>query len=97
YAFQSRSWLKAKFEHIFLKTVHRQTDLEWIGHLDRIARGEVNEGTLNYLMGLTRPLEGLSSGVKPTKLHPARRIVNAENAAELARLPGPEYTYHALD
>lgn len=97
YAFQSRSWLEAEFDHIFLRTVHRQTNLEWVNHLTRIARGEVNEDTLSYLMSLTRPLPELRSGIKRTKLYALRNVVDAENKEELARLPNPEHTYDALD
>jgi hypothetical protein len=97
YAFQTRSWHEAKFKPAILRTVLRQTDIEWIEHLERVSKGEVNVGTLEYLESLIRPLPERSDGIKPTRLYTRRVNVNEENALALEQLPGHEYTFQAVD
>jgi len=82
---------------VFLETVFRQTDLVWINHLARIARGKVDEKVLDYLEGLRRELPQDKVGIKPTKLYSHRKKVDEENAEELAKLPGNGYSFHSVN
>jgi hypothetical protein len=97
YAFQTRSWHEAKFKSAILRTVLRQTDTEWIEHLERVSKGEMNVDTLDYLGSLIRSLPKRADGIKPTRLYSKKIDVNQENALELHRLSGHEYTFEAVD
>lgn len=96
YAFQTESWREAGFEPVVLETVFRQKDIKWIDYLARIAKGKADEKVLDFLDGLRRKLPSVK-GIKPTKLYSHREKVDEENAAELAKLPGPEYSFRSTD
>lgn len=49
-----------------------------------------------FFDGLSRDLDD-SDGVVPTVLEPRNDAVNAKNETELAKLPGPEFTFKAND
>jgi hypothetical protein len=97
YAFQTRSWHEAKFEPVILRTVFRQTDIVWIEHLARIARGQVDSAILSFLESLTRTLPERSDAIRPTRLYTKQNAVATENALELARLSGREFSFQAVD
>ena len=101
YAFQTCSWLEAGFRPVLLKTVHRQNNPEWIKHLRNVAGGGPALGsdssTLDKLESLRRPLTILPSGVRPTRLYARRADVDGTNSYELARLPGSEHSFCAVD
>lgn len=97
YAFQSPIWFKCGFETVYLKKVFRQENIEWIEHLERIARGELTEETIKYLEYLRRPLNETKDGIKPTRLYAKRIDVMYENYKELNKLTKPEYNYGAVD
>lgn len=101
YAFQARSWLEAGFRPVLLKTVHRQSNPEWIKHLRNVAKGwpalSSDSSTPDKLECLRRPLAVLPSGVRPTLLYVRRTDVDGTNRNELARLPGSEHSFYAVD
>ena len=101
YAFQTRSWLEADFRPVLLKTVHRQSNREWVEHLRNVAKGvpalSSDSSTLNQLESLRRPLAVLPSGVRPTRLYARRANVDDTNKNELARLPGVKHSFHSVD
>ena len=98
FAFQSLAWRDAKFKHIFLTRIHRQSNASDDNF--RLALQDVRTGTMTdqvrrLLQQCDRPpmhCKGI-----PTELHGWNKDLNAKNKTQLDRLPGDMLTFAADD
>lgn len=97
FAFQSKVWRDAKFQNVVLDEVFRQNNKQFIHVLHEIRTGTVSDEGLAFLRRCQRPLPPTRNGIKPTVLYCTRRKVEEENRAELAKLPGEQYHFKAID
>lgn len=94
--FQTKEWKEAAFVNVYLKEVHRQTDLDWIEVLNQIRLGNRDEQVIDYLQNLSRKLPE-NGGITPTRIHTHRKGVDEENQREYDKLGGCEYLFDAYD
>jgi hypothetical protein len=92
YAFQSEAWKLAVRHKVVLRQVHRQRDERFVALLNDLRRGVYTDAARALLASrLNVPL------ARPVRLYSRRVDVAAENAAELARLPGELVRFKARD
>jgi hypothetical protein len=92
YAFQSQAWQLAVRHHVVLRQVHRQRDERFVGLLNDLRRGVYTDAARTLLSSrLNVKL------ARPVRLYSRRVDVAAENATELARLPGELVRFTARD
>jgi ATP-dependent DNA helicase PIF1 len=83
YAFESPAWRMANVKVVQLTKVFRQNDAEFIGHLENVRRGTLNEATVEYFDSRV--------GVKladPTRLLSRNATVDMINKSNLDALKG---------
>lgn len=108
YCFETMTWKELNCVNVVLTKVFRQSDLEFVGCLNRLRFGQCSIEDEILLKSCMRPLppvaktgNGTSSqgqDVKPTKLLPHRESVDTENRAELKKLAGQEmHMFEAYD
>jgi ATP-dependent DNA helicase PIF1 len=97
FAFEAKSWKDAGFSTVVLEEIFRQESRAFAAALGSIRMGRVTSTVLELLGQCTRPLPPDPKGILPTVLHCTNKNVEAHNARELARLPGANRTFHALD
>lgn len=76
--------------------VFRQSDAEFIGHLNKFRRGICDEAAVEFLKTCGSDLDILIK-IKPTNLYPLRAAVDSENQREYAKIEGPEHKFRAAD
>ena len=75
--------------------MHRQRDQGFIDFLSKVRFNQMDPASEDFMRSLGRALP--SSDIVPTQLYARNREVDVENQRELARLPGPDATYEAVD
>ena len=92
YAFSSKAWKEANFEHVDLKYIHRQSNQEFITILQKYRfskpRSEADKDLL-----LNHECETTDA----VRLFPTRDEVKKVNEREFARLNGPTFTFKSTD
>ncbi|KAJ3547443.1 hypothetical protein NM208_g1505 [Fusarium decemcellulare] len=92
WAFKSRAWEEAKFEHVHLQQIHRQNDEYFIKMLQKCRLG------LPFAPDETRTLMDHPCDVaKATRLFCTRREVAQVNTSNFNKLKTPIFEYGALD
>ena len=95
-AFQTACWREARFVTRELTTCFRQADVRMVRALSCIRRGELDSETLAFIRACECALPA-DDGIEATTLYACNRNVDRENAANLAALPPPVFSYRALD
>ncbi|MDR1494960.1 MAG: AAA family ATPase [Rickettsiales bacterium] len=93
YCFESRIWSEAAIETIILREIFRQRDRRFVGLLDNLRQGIVNENDLGLLMERSN-LESRGA-IEPTVLSTHNLLVEKINLDRLNFLPSKEVTYRA--
>ena len=98
YAFQSPAWKRSRMHTVELTQVFRQSEAEFVAHLQCIREGRANAAAALAALAqrCARPLP-VSSGIKPTELYATNKQVGSVNEDELRRLPGVPKHFMALD
>ncbi|KAH7912986.1 hypothetical protein BJ138DRAFT_1147006, partial [Hygrophoropsis aurantiaca] len=96
FAFDALSWPNCIDQSIILSQVFRQTDSTFIDMLSAMRSGELEDWHIEQFLKLNRALS-YSDGILPTQLFPLKKEVESCNKEQLQRLPGPEYSYRAMD
>lgn len=94
-AFQTNFWRDAAFCYHVLETAHRQSDQAFVDFLAKVRFNRMDEDSERFMGRLSRCLP--ASDIVPTQLYARNREVDQENQRELARLPGPDVFYEAID
>jgi ATP-dependent DNA helicase PIF1 len=109
YAFSSKAWRAVVGDRCMeLTQVFRQADVAFVGILNELRWGRVSPGAVEALRArqgaavagtaaAAAAAAGTDGAVVATKLHTHRATVDAENRAELGRLPTPPVTHRASD
>ena len=99
YCFAASSWPRCVGACLELTRVFRQADGEFAALLNEMRWGRVSDAAVELLRsrwGASAAIQG-AADVIPTKLHTHRSTVEAENRAQLARLPGEPVVHRAAD
>lgn len=92
WAFCSKAWRECNFHHVHLKTIHRQTDPEFIRILHKLrVRTKLSQQDIDILMN--HPCETENA----VRLYPTRKETASVNQAAFRRLPGVNHTYWCRD
>jgi ATP-dependent DNA helicase PIF1 len=92
WAFRSKAWKESNFIHIHLKSIHRQSDGQFIGMLQKCRLGvPFNSEELNILMNHK------SATANAVKLYSTREEVRRTNEEAFARLKTPPHPYSCFD
>ncbi len=92
WAFRSKAWKESKFTHIHLKSIHRQSDGQFIGMLQKCRLGvPFNSEELDILMNHK------SATANAVKLYSTREEVRRTNEEAFARLKTPPHPYSCYD
>lgn len=94
--FRATAWEGCGFEHVVLQAVVRQTDLEFLQVLAEVRRGRVSAHSDAWLRDRCSAVDE-SDGVTATLLFTKNEPKDALNSRQLARLPGREVQYDAVD
>ena len=94
HAFDSRAWRDAAFRIFELTQIFRQSDVEFITHLQAVRRGRVTAETIKFFSRFIRRPESTDL---VTEIHTHRYMVDRRNAYALEQLPGTERTYMSED
>ena len=99
FAFEATAWRMAAVEAIELTTIVRQAgDLAFIDLLTPVRIGVCSPQTTAALSACHVDVKPQPrDGILPTKLYCKNHNVDAENAAQLALLPGPPTTFRSQD
>lgn len=89
FAFRSPTWKSMNLKVCYLSEQHRQNDLEYLDVLNAIRDNRVSEEILEKL----KTRFSKKCQIEPTKLYSHNRDVDAENTAELSKLPGKTFEY----
>uniref|UniRef100_A0A6C0HGE0 AAA+ ATPase domain-containing protein n=1 Tax=viral metagenome TaxID=1070528 RepID=A0A6C0HGE0_9ZZZZ len=92
FCFESDNWATTFHTTIQLKTIFRQTDLEYCKILNQIRVGKLYKSSLDILskhIGKQYP----TNGFKPTKLFPRKKEVEIINRLEYAALAEEEHVF----
>lgn len=98
YIFESAAWKACKFTVVLLTKVFRQSDAHFSGLLNAVRHGGpgADAALAELFSSCSRELE-CTDGIAPTLIFPRNAEVDAINASELAKLPGPRATFVARD
>ncbi len=92
WAFRSDAWAECDFAHIHLKSIHRQSDVEFISMLQKCRLGiPFTQDEVNTLM------THYSATANAVKLFSTRDEVRRTNEEAFARLKTPPHPYSSLD
>lgn len=96
FAFRARVWAAAHFRTWVLTKTFRQQDQAFADALGCLRVGDIYNPKVDVIaarVGVRPP----NDGIRPTIIHTHNKEVDAINVDELAKLPGPEKTYSAID
>lgn len=96
FAFQAKTWTRAKFRTIELTQVFRQRNTKFVQVLHQLRRGQVTVEAVAFFQQCNRPLPP-NKGIRPTVLYAKNVDVTAENERELQKLPGSPHTFESQD
>ncbi len=88
----SDAWKRMDIRVCYLEEQFRQSDNMLEGILNEIRDGEVSEES--YIVLSEQNENELGEGVTPTRLYTHNADVDAQNAAELKKLPGEEHSFY---
>ena len=92
WAFRSKAWQECKFNHIHLKTIHRQKDPRFLSILHKLRVGTMlSQDDIDTLMN--HPCETENA----TRLYPTRKEAAEVNQQAFKRLKGENHTYWCRD
>eukprot|EP00667_Euglena_gracilis_P002552 EG_transcript_2552 len=95
FCFKSQAWRDLRLRVVQLTRIFRQRDTEFVQILQEVRCARLSTETVARLQ---RRVGVVPAGdIVPTKLRALNREVDAENLANLHRLPGPLTTFHATD
>jgi ATP-dependent DNA helicase PIF1 len=94
FCFDSQSWKDADFFHVHLTKVMRQTDEEFITHLNRIRLGTCPDDTDRFFKGRTN-LQIPQEKLMPVRIMGTNAEVDDHNGGELERLETPVFMNRA--
>ncbi|MFH0804346.1 MAG: helix-turn-helix domain-containing protein [Candidatus Zambryskibacteria bacterium] len=90
FAYHSDTWKNLGLKVCYLSEQHRQSDLEYLKILNAVRDATVSDEILEIL----KTRFGLAgAGLEPTKLYSHNKNVDAENEAELSKIPGKTSEY----
>lgn len=97
YFFNSYAFKNGNFKTIEYKKSYRQNDLEFIGALNRIRKGQQSEEDLKFINKSISPLR-LYEKVNDDFIYlsPFNRTVEARNEEKLSQLPGEVHYFQAV-
>ncbi|AGO12475.1 AaceriAER128Wp [[Ashbya] aceris (nom. inval.)] len=96
FAFDSEAWKEAINVTIVLTRVFRQQgDTKFIQMLNDMRLGKISEETEAEFRKLSRPL--VTDDIIPAQLFSTRIEVERANSSQLAKLPGKQRAYNAID
>ncbi|KAL6872066.1 PIF1-like helicase domain-containing protein [Trichoderma novae-zelandiae] len=93
WAFKTRAWDESSFRHVYLNTVYRQQDPEFIKLLQKCRLGlQLSDSEIRLLASCDTELNK-----QAVKLYPTRDEVRKINDAAFRRLESPAQTYKCVD
>lgn len=90
FCFESDDWKYVK-NTVILREVFRQSDLDFVGMLNRFREGKYTDGDIQTIISRKIPAKGVC-----VKLYPKNREINDENQKKLEELPGSLVEYSAI-
>lgn len=84
FAYHSDAWKNLGLKVCYLSEQHRQSDTEYLKVLNAVRENAVSDETMKIL----KTRFGKKSDFEPTKLYSHNKNVDAENDAELSKIPG---------
>lgn len=96
YCFETPEWEISNIQVVHFKTIHRQSDQQFIETLQKIRMGISDQDTTSLLMNRFRkPLDN-SFGVEPVQLFPTREKANEVNQRCFSKIVGSESRSYQL-
>jgi len=96
YCFETPEWQTSQIEVVHFKTIHRQSDQQFIETLQKIRMGMSDQDTTSLLMNRFRkPLDN-SYGVEPVQLFPTREKANEVNQRCFSKIASSESRSYQL-
>ncbi|MEK7116595.1 MAG: helix-turn-helix domain-containing protein [Patescibacteria group bacterium] len=97
FAYHSDAWKNLNLKVCYLSEQHRQSDLEYLKVLNAIRGNDPAPEIIKILESRFHPKSDFEQngreGEKPTRLYSHNKNVDAENEAELAKIPGKVFEY----
>ncbi len=94
FAYHSNAWKDLNLKVCYLSEQHRQSDLKYLKVLNSIRENSVSDEILQILQTRFCQTSDIGKGpIEPTKLYSHNKNVDAENEAELVKLPGKSSEY----
>ena len=112
FAFEAKCWSRLRTRSFVLRHAYRQREQPFLQLLQEVRYGQLSPASVQLLKqagsrvlgevegekgGVVGGTGGVADGVKPTRLYPTNRVVDAINERELGQLPGVALTVHAQD
>lgn len=91
FAYHSEAWKNLNLKVCYLSEQHRQSDLEYLKILNAIRENQVSDEIIEILQTRFNPTSNV--GLELTKLYSHNKNVDAENEAELEKIPGKIFEY----
>jgi len=96
YCFETPEWQTSQIEVVHFKTIHRQSDQQFIETLQKIRMGKSDQDTTSLLMNRFRkPLDN-SYGIEPVQLFPTREKANEVNQRCFSKITSSESRSYQL-
>lgn len=96
FAFESEAWTRAGIVTSLFTQVFRQADQPFADALGRLRVGDIYHPSI-ALIAARNNLPLPADGIRPVIIHTHNINVDQLNAAELEKLPGPEYSFTARE
>jgi len=90
YCFETPEWETSNIQVVHFKTIHRQSDQQFIETLQKIRMGISDQDTTSLLMNRFRKPIDNSYGVEPVQLFPTREKANEVNQRCFSKIVGSE-------
>lgn len=96
FAFESEAWKKAGIRTHLFTQVFRQADQPFADALGRLRVGDLHHPSI-ALIGARNNIPLPEDGIRPVVIHTHNADVDRLNILELEKIPGPEFSFSAVD